>query len=188
MIPVILFSTLSFMGGAGRAGVAWPAFLGAGFSPAEADWLVHGLVVIASILGILVALKVLRQPPAKMPFETRAVVAYVEEPKFATFEKYVHERNHALSTQLQHLELAAEERRTEAADQLSTLRVQIDERINDAIKASNQSASKIYTRIEQLAENVATQRGSKESTDQQLGEIRRLLIERGFNGNGGQRS
>ena len=97
-----------------------PACL-AQLSVEEGAWLLKGLVVVAFVLGILVALKKLREPAARVPLEVRSSVSFVEEPVFKEFTDYVHQRNHDFAKQMQHLELAAEERRVEAAEQSSAL-------------------------------------------------------------------
>ena len=107
------------------AGQRWPATARlaqvSGLTTEEGKWLFTGLGTVAFGLGIAVAIKKLREQPHQVPLEVKSVVSVVEEPVFQKFVEYVHTRNHDFATQINHLELAAEERRLDAAEQSAAL-------------------------------------------------------------------
>lgn len=167
---------------------AWPALLGAAgsLSSDEADWLVRGLVVVGVILGILVALKVLRTPPAKIPLETRTVVTFVEEPEFRDFEKYVHANNHLFANELNAMKLSAEERRTEAAEQqaavmkeLRELGDKMDGKRSVSVAQLHQQLKAAELKIVRVESDASTHTQQLASIDTKLTNILQLLPRKG---------
>src|SRR5438094_557584 len=81
---------------------------------------------------------------------------------------------HAILSHVQALENKVELRRAESGDAFEALRAQIEAKVDNAIQASNSSASKVHKRLDGLAETLAEARGESKSTNEQVGEIRRM--------------
>lgn len=147
--------------------------------------------VVLTVLNVIDRIRGKRTEPQeiKQPVVVRADVSFVPENDFKKFEAYVHEKNHDLAGQIQHLELAAEERRTEAAEQqselmekLQALSTQLDGRrsvsvanLHDQLKSAELKLASVETKAETLTQQCAAQFAT---IDQKLTNILREMPRR----------
>lgn len=113
------------------------------------------------------------------PLRIAAEVEFLPMQEFKDFERYVHEREHAIRDELQALRVAIDDRRQEGAQQMEAMRDRVEEGTRSAIAASNSSASKIHGRMDALAEKQGVLVGELRQISETLRGINQLLLQGG---------